>query len=202
MKNLNKLGLVFGIGSLVALCATGCSDDGSTGGTAGTAGTTAGANTGGTTAGATTGGAGAATGGAGASTGGAGASTGGAGAGGAGGAVGGAGGAGGLGGAGGAGGAGGGMGGMGMGGAASADCMKWCVGNTGLPKVCMGSNLLNPLVDNEGKCLAECAKPANAAGLSCWNMHLGFIKMPSDQDPHCGHASGMPGKAGTCAEIK
>ncbi len=197
MKNLKKLCLILSVGSIAALSITACGDDatdpvgtagksaGGSGGSgtagSGTAGSvTAGTSTGGSTAGAATGGAG--------------------GKGGAGGSGGASAGAGGKGGAGGSGGAGGG-GGSGGGGAASAACTTWCSGDKGLPKKCMGSNLLNAVVDSEQKCLDYCAKPAAAAGLACWQKHLNFINGAGDQAPHCGHASGKAPDNGECTAI-
>lgn len=214
MKNLNKLCLVLSVGSIFALSISACSDDpattnttaGTSSGGSATAGTssggsaTAGTGTAGTgTAG--TGTAGTAT--AGTSSGGTGtagtASGGSAGSGGA------SGGSGGKGGAGGSGGASGGSGGAGggSGGAPSAACTKWCSGATGLPTKCTGSNLLNEAVNSEAKCLAYCAKPEAAAGLTCWQKHLDFINGAGDQNPHCGHASGKPSgtDAGECNKI-
>lgn len=195
MKNLIKLGLILSVGTIAALSITACGDDAtdpvgtagkSTGGSggsgtagSGTAGSaTAGTSTGGSTAGSATGGAG--------GKGGAGGSA--------------SAGAGGKGGAGGSGGASGG-GGAGGGGAASAPCTKWCSGATGLSKKCMGSTLLNAVVDSEQKCLDYCAKPAAAAGLMCWQKHLDFINGAADQDPHCGHASGKAPDNGECTAI-
>jgi len=200
-----QLCLFLSAGTIAALSISACGDD--TPAPAGTAGTssagtaTAGTPAGGTaTAGTTTGGtttAGTTTGGtatAGTATGGSGGS---------GGALGGSGGKGGSGGAGGTGGASGGSGGSGGGGAGapSAACTKWCSGDTGLVKKCMGSNLLNPVVDSVQKCLDYCAKPAAAAGLTCWQMHTDFIVDMAAQTPHCGHASGKAPDNGPCTAI-
>lgn len=205
MNNLKKLCLVLSAGSIAVLSLSACSDDPaetnntagtSSGGTASTAGTSAGGSSAGTgTAGTGTAGTGTA------GTGTAGTGTAGTATGGSGGAAGGSGGSGGSGGAsGGSGGASGGSGGGGAG-APSAACTKWCSGDTGLPKKCMGSNLLNSVVDSEAKCLAFCAKPSSAAGLTCWQQHLDFIAAPADQTPHCGHASGKAPDNGPCTAI-
>jgi hypothetical protein len=211
MKNLNRLGLVFGVGTVAALSFSlaACGDDAAEGGTGGTGGATAGASTGG--AGASTGGAGASTGGAGASTGGAGASTGGsggkggAGGGGAGGTSGAAGsggkaGSGGGGAGGSSGSAGGGAG--GGGGAPSADCTKWCSGANGVVAQCAG--MLAPAVDSEAKCIANCTKPPamGAMGLACWLTHLDNIVTKNEsKTTHCPHASGADNN-GPCNETQ
>lgn len=197
MKNVNRLGLVFGVGTIAALSFSlaACGDDTTDGGSAGmaTGGSSAGATTGG--AGASTGGAaagastgGTATGGGGAATGGAGASTGGAsGGGGAGGKAGaGGGGAGGAGGSSGGGAGGGGAG--GGGGGPSADCTHWCSGTKGVIQTCAGK--LSTNLTTEENCLKSCAK-AQAADLTCWNMHLDNINVKGEsKDMHCPHTTG------------
>jgi hypothetical protein len=65
----------------------------------------------------------------------------------------------------------------------------------------MGHELLNPVVDSEAKCLAYCAKPAAAAGMTCWLTHLANITNEGQRDPHCGHASGFGDDKGECAAI-
>jgi hypothetical protein len=220
MKNLNRLGFLATIGTMAAFSFSigACSDDpestggtagtGATAGTGGTPGASGSKNTGGGGAatgggGAATGGGGAATGGGGAATGGGGMATGGGGAatGGGGAATGGGGAATGGGGAGGNGGAGGSGGSGGGGGAPSADCSKWCSGANGLIAQCAGK--LAPAVDTEAKCIANCTKPPATGnkGLSCWNMHLGFIVGGQDKTTHCPHASGADGN-GQCNETE
>ncbi len=202
MRNLNKLGLIFGVGGMSALIFSlaACGEDppANTGGSAGTGAGTAGASAG--TAGTSAGAGGSSSGSGGGGMAGAGGSKAGAGGGGAGGMSGGGAGGAAGGGAGGKAGAGGGGSGGG-GGAPSADCSKWCSGANGLITQCAGK--LAAAVDTEAKCIANCTKaPADGAkGLSCWNTHLTNIVNGQSKDTHCPHASGAPGN-GQCNETQ
>jgi len=90
------------------------------------------------------------------------------------------------------------------GGGPSAACTKWCSGAMGVVAECAGIGLAAN-VDTEAKCIAHCTAPeaAGATGLSCWNMHLGFVVAGTGatKATHCPHASGAPGN-NVCAETK
>jgi hypothetical protein len=187
MRNLNKLGLLVGVGGMSALvfALTGCSDDPAA---PGTTGGTSGASAGGGAAGTPSmGGSMSGSGGGGMSGGGAGSGGGGAGGGGAGGGAGG-GGAGGGGAGGGAGGGGAGGGGAGGGGNASPACQMLCEGADSIVTVCAAVAEVPASLKATPSCLERCAE-ADEGDIACWQTHTTNYKtMMGD---HCLHAAGM-----------
>lgn len=193
MKNLDRLGLLATVGTMVALSFSlgACSDDPETGGTGGTGGS----GTSGTAGKGGTSGAGGST-----STGGGGASaTGGTGGGGTsatgGGGAGGKGGGGGMGGStggtggGGAGGTSGGSGGGGgSGGAPSAACTKLCMGVDSIPTICADAMVTDATLKMSSVCLTRCGKETMTANVTCWQTHATNYK--TMQGDHCKHATG------------